>query len=471
MFCETFCYFILFRANNGAAYNQKGNEQQVKGESTLKVNKKTLVLPALAVLLMSSACGGNNGASSSESGKPADSGGSNVKLQITWGGSQARHDATLAAIDQYSKKNAGIAFEPSYMGFDTYYTKLATLSAARNLPDIVQIDTGNLMDYAVRNQFAELSEGIDTSKINEKLLSAGVVDGKQYGIPLGANAMTFMYNKTALDKLGVNVPEQGFAWDELINLAKEIQPKLEKGKYFMQDLSIATGTTESDKYEIYQLAKGKGFLHTPDGKFNIDKETYIEFNNLFADFRKEGIVPPADVSVGHKQYDPQLDLFINGTILIQRDYSASFGAFDSVKPGQFAMMPVPRAEQSGSFILPSQFFAISENSKNKEQAKAFVNWFVNDLEAGRTLNLVRGVPVSSPVLDDLAGSLDASSAAQVDIINRTSEVAQPFSSRPKGYGAWTDEWTKISQSVGFGKTAPEAAYDQLKRQWDEIIKL
>lgn len=439
----------------------------------VKVKKMFLVVPVLVALLLSSACGsdGNAGGSSSSSESPAETANSNIKLEITWAGSQVRHDATLAALELYSEQNEGITFEPSYMGFDTYFTKLATLSAAGSLPDIVQIDTGNLMDYAIRNQFADLSEGIDTSKINEKLLTAGVVNGKQYGIPLGANAMTFMYNKTALDKLGVTVPEQGFTWDEWINLGREIQPKLEKGNYFLQDLSIATGTTESDKYEIYQLAKGKGFIHTPDGKFNIDRDTYIEFNNLFADLRKEGIVPPADVSAGHKQYDPQLDIFINGTVLLQREYSASFGAFESVKSGQFAMTLVPGAEEPGSFMLPSQFFAISENSNNKDQAKEFLNWFVNDVEVGRKLSLVRGVPVSSAVLDDLGDSLDVSSAAQVDIINRTAEVAQPFSSRPKGYGAWTDEWTKISQAVGFGKTTPEEAYDQLKKHWDEIVKL
>lgn len=440
----------------------------------LKASKRLPAVAALAALLITTACGsgsGNGSSSPASTGNQGDAAKSNTKLEITWAGSQTRHDATLAALDQYAGKHEGISFEPSYMGFDTYFTKLATLSAAGSLPDIVQIDTGNLMDYAVRNQFADLSEGIDTSHINDKLLSAGVVNGKQYGIPLGANAMTFMYNKTAMDKLGITVPDQGFSWDEWVQVGREIKPKLEKGKYFMQDLSIATGTTESDKYEIYQLAKGKGFIHTPDGAFNIDKETYIEFNQLFADLREEGIVPPADVTAGHKQYDPQLDLFINGTILVQRDYSASFGAFDSVIPGQFAMTLVPHAEQPGSFMLPSQFFAISEKSEHKDQAKAFVDWFVNDVEAGRTLNLVRGVPVAKPVLDDLSASLDAPSAAQVDIIDRTAEVAQPFSSRPKGYGAWTDEWTKISQSVGFGMMKPEEAFDKLKKHWDEIIKL
>jgi ABC-type glycerol-3-phosphate transport system substrate-binding protein len=239
----------------------------------------------------------------------------------------------------------------------------------------------------------------------------------------------------------------------------------------MQDLSMATGTTESDRYEIYQLAQGKGFIHTPDGKFNIDRETYLEFNRLFAELRKEGIVPPANVTAGHKQYDPQLDLFMNGTILIQREYSAAFPTFESVHPGQFAMMPVPSAKGPGGFLLPSQFFTVSSESKYLDEAKTFIDWFVNDKVAGQTLQMVRGVPVSKPVLDDLMPSLGDDAKAQIDIINRIAQNANPFTSRPKGYGTWTDEWTKVSQAVAFEKMTPEEAYDELKKKWDEIIKL
>ncbi|MFD0681127.1 MULTISPECIES: ABC transporter substrate-binding protein [unclassified Paenibacillus] len=438
----------------------------------LQTKKGILGIAVLSTLLVASACStsGKGGTEIASSSSPNATSGVAVKLGITWAGSQARHDATLKALELYKQKNANITFEPSYMGFDTYFTKLATLSAARNLPDIMQIDTGNLMDYALRGQLADLSSGINTKDIDKNLLAAGVVNGKQYGIPIGANTITFMYNKPAMEKLGVTVPEKGFSWDEWIQKGRELKPKLEQGRYFMQDLSIATGTAESDKYEIYQLAQGKGFVHTADGKFNIDRDTYIAFNKLFADLRREGIVPPPDVTAGHKQYDPKLDNFLNGTVLVQRDYAAGFPAFDSVHPGQYAMTLVPYAKQSGAFLLPSQFFTVSKDSKSLDDAKKFVDWFVNDKEAGQTLNLVRGVPVSKPVMDVLLPALKESDKAQADIINRTMPQANAFSSRPKGYGTWTDEWMKISQAVGFGKMTPEQGYDELKKKWDELIK-
>ncbi|GFZ92560.1 hypothetical protein GCM10008018_43750 [Paenibacillus marchantiophytorum] len=74
-------------------------------------------------------------------------------------------------------------------------------------------------------------------------------------------------------------------------------------------------------------------------------------------------------------------------------------------------------------------------------------------------------------MEDLQPSLNEANKAQVDIISKAAPVANLFSSRPKGYGAWTDEWTKVSQAVGFGKMTPEQGFDELKKKWDEIIKL
>jgi multiple sugar transport system substrate-binding protein len=357
------------------------------------------------------------------------------------------------------------------MGVDTYYVKLATDSAAANLPDIIQIDTVNIMDYATRGQLADLSSSsINRSAIDPNLSSAGELDGKVYGIPLGANAVNLIYNKVAMDQLGIDMSSKTWTWDELIQMAKDVKGKLGKDKYLFEDMSVAVANGESSKYEIYQLSQGKGFLHTPDGKFNIDKDTFVEFENKFAELRKEGLVPPADVSVGHKQFDPQLDNLVNGNVLMIQSFSAVLSGYDGAKPGQFALAPVPSAKQSGGYLVPSQFFAVSNDSKNKEEAAKFISWFVNDEQAGDALKFVRGPQVAGNVLAALSPNLNDVEKAQVNIIDTVGKDANPFTSRPKGFSAWTDEYTKVSQQIAFGRSTPEEAYDLLKKKYDEIVK-
>lgn len=428
------------------------------------MGKRFIGAAAMTSVLVLGACSSGSGGSGAAEGEAAS-----TKLKITWVGSQARHDATLKALEAYKAVKPTVAFEPSYMGVDSYYVKLASDAAGGSMPDIIQIDTVNIMDYATRNQLADLSEGIDRSKIAPNLLSAGELNGKVYGIPLGANAVTMIYNKTALDQLGIDYAS-GMSWEQMIALAKEVKSKAGPNTYLFEDMSVAVANGESSKYEIYQLSKGKGFLHTPDGKFNIDKETFVEFQNTFAKLRQEGLVPPADISVGHKQFDPMLDNLISGKVLMIQGFSAMISGYDGAKPGQFALAPVPSDKTSGGYLVPSQFFAASAKSKNLDEVKQFISWFVNDEKAGQALKFVRGPQVASNVLKDLEPSLDALEKSQVAIIDKVGKDANPFTSRPKGFSTWTDDYTKVSQQLAFGRITPEEAFDTLQKKYAEIVK-
>jgi multiple sugar transport system substrate-binding protein len=47
--------------------------------------------------------------------------------------------------------------------------------------------------------------GFDVSNIEENILSAGEIDGKVYGVPVGANTLGLYYNPTVLEAAGVDI--------------------------------------------------------------------------------------------------------------------------------------------------------------------------------------------------------------------------------------------------------------------------
>ena len=47
--------------------------------------------------------------------------------------------------------------------------------------------------------------GFDVSDIEENILSAGEIDGKVYGVPVGANTLGLYYNPTVLEAAGVDI--------------------------------------------------------------------------------------------------------------------------------------------------------------------------------------------------------------------------------------------------------------------------
>ncbi|MFC4598340.1 ABC transporter substrate-binding protein [Cohnella hongkongensis] len=431
-----------------------------------KLSRSVSMSVAICLLFVLAACGTNKEAPSASS--PSAGGAESAeaaKLRIVWWGSQARHDATKQVLDLYSKNHPGITFEPDFSGFDSYWDKLATQSAARNAPDIIQMDAQYFNEYAGRNQLADLSEGVNVSDVDPNLLSAGKYQDKLFAIPIGSNPFGIVYNKTAIEKMGISGPGDNWTWDELFQLARDIQPKLEKGKYALRDFTV-----DGEVYEMFQLSKGKGPLSTPDGKLNFDEQTWLEWCALFAQLREEGVVPPAEISVSEKKYDPQLDLLLNGTVLIKQSYASDYPAWDSVQPGVFGLVKAPRSEQAGGYIKPAMYWAISAESEHIEQAKKFIDFFINDKEAADILGVTRGIPVSSQIMDYLQPKLDDAAKAQQGLIDATKTDANPFAVGPKGFGNFIVDFNKVGAEVVFDRITPEQAYQDIVKHWDADIK-
>jgi multiple sugar transport system substrate-binding protein len=429
--------------------------------------KQIGLLSMTAVVALSmAACGAAKPSTDNNSAAPAAQGKTDnkpVKLRIVWWGSQARHDATLKALDAYTKKHPNVTFETEFSGFEGYGDKLATQAAAKNAPDIIQMDPQWLAEYAGRNQLADLSKGMSTENIDKSLLDSGKYKDKLYAIPLGNNASGMIYNKTALAKLGITPPSTDWTWDEYFQFGKEAKAKLPKDKYVLMD-----ATYDYDTYAAYQLSQGKGHPITADGKFNIDKDTWLGFIKKYADLRKEGIVPPAEIAATDIEYDAKMDLLNNDTVLVRRTLAAIFPGYENLKPGAYMLTRFPKAAQAGGFLKPSMFWSVSADSKNIEESKKFIDWFVNDNEAADILKTTRGVPVSKKTLEYLTPNFAEADKAQVEMIKIVSPDAQPFNPGAKGWSNFNSkDYKVIGEKVMFGKSTPEAAYDELVKKAKE----
>lgn len=420
----------------------------------MKKWKRSLALSLLALLTASLAACGSNAEKKSEA---ADTN-KQVKLRIMWWGSQERHEATLKVLDLYTKNHPNIAFEPEYSGMDGYLDKLSTQAAANNAPDIFQLDPGWVSDWASRNQLDILSPAVDVSKVDQKVLSGGQFGGKQYAIPLGSVGYGMVYDKAALDKLGIAAPKNGWTWDDFFALAKEAKTKLPQGQYFTKDYA-----GDYFAYSAYQYAKGKGMVVTEDGKFNVDRDSFLEWTKKFEELRKQGIVPPADVNASDKEFDPKMDLMVSGKILFRLGFSNNYGAWNSMKEGAYAMVTMPRLKEAGGWLKPSMYFGVSARSKNAEEAKKFVSWFINDPEAAKILGTVRGMPVNKDIAAALEPNLSKADKVGLELLRAVEKDGQTYSPGAKGWTSYIDkDWALIRDELSFGKTTPEAAFDKLK---------
>ena len=416
-------------------------------------------LMTLVLAVSLAACGVNN----SDEASPNSSGGSEtengqepVTLRMMWWGSQTRHDATLKAIELYQKLNPHVTIKAEYSGWGGYWDKLATLFAAQNAPDLFQMDISYLGDYANRNQLADLSD-VDVSQIAPNLMETSIVNGKTVALPAGNGSYGIVYNKEIFTQYGIEEPKEGWTWDDLFQGIRDSKGKLPKGVYLTPDFSA--GELE---YQSYQLSQGKGSLYV-DNKLNMDKDTWLEWSKIWNDFRKEGLVAPANQTITDVELDAQFDLLVKGTVLMRGTHAAQVGAFDSLMPGKIGVATFPQAKESGSWLKPTCYFSVNSNSKNVEESKKFLHWMLTDVEAGKILKTERGIPVTDDVMTAIQGGLSSADLLGKEMTEKITKNSQPFAAQPPGYNDFGKDMMTTIQSVLFGKVTPEQAYDEIQK--------
>ncbi|MCZ8511901.1 extracellular solute-binding protein [Paenibacillus filicis] len=425
-------------------------------------NRSTALAGLLLLASLASGCssiGVKDDAKANSGAANADAKGNNsIKLRVMWWGSQARHDATLKILDLYTKKNPNITFETEYSGYDGYLDKLTTEAAARNAPDIIQMDAPWLADWNGRSQLADLSSGINTKDVDTNLLETGKYKGKLTAVPLGNNAWGMIYDKSALEKLGVSGPKDGWTWDDYFKILEELKAKMGKGQYPAKD-----GTNDGTMYSAYQLSKGKGWPITQDGKFNYDRDTWLEWTKKFADLRKKGVVPPPDVQLADKDLDPTQDMLLNNQLIFKGLHAAQVSAYDSLKPNSIGVTAVPRGVQPGGWLKATFYFSVNQDSKYKEESKKFIDWFINDPEVGEIAGTTRGVPIANKIVSQLQPKFNVGDKLTVEMINKTAVASQTFNPGAPGWSDFGKDEKDIKERLMFEKITPEQSYDELAK--------
>ncbi|MBN2544297.1 MAG: extracellular solute-binding protein, partial [Spirochaetes bacterium] len=194
-------------------------------------------------------------------------------LKVIWWGSQTRHEKTLKVIEMYQALNPDITIEPTYTSWDGYWEKLSTLAAGGEMPDVLSMTINNMAQYLEKNLIADMSNigTIDKQAIDPASLDSGRMNGKLYGVCLGANAMALGYNKDLFDKAGIEYPNEKWTWDDLEKASNALFSKL--GVWGIGNISDA---------EVDFFLRGKGeSMYSKDAKdVGFTEKTAVEMMAL-----------------------------------------------------------------------------------------------------------------------------------------------------------------------------------------------
>ncbi|TFE23469.1 sugar ABC transporter substrate-binding protein [Cohnella luojiensis] len=433
---------------------------------------KGLLAMMIALLLVLSACSGgkNNTAAENTSNtgktdedKASSDAGAAKTLSIMWWGPDARHEATKKALEIYSQQNTNVKFKPEFMAWDAFWQKLPTLAASKSVTDVLQMDAAFIQEYVSRGVLEDLSD-IDLSGIvDPNVIDNLKIGGKLYGIPLSQNAQGIAYNKEELTKLGIPLPKKDWTYDEFFQWARDAKEKLPDGKYPIGD------TTTWDSFNYYQTAMGIDPIMSDGGKkFLLDKELFMKFYKAYEDFRKQKIVPPADKAAAFLENDPNADPMASGVVMTRGATTGSVSALEQLMPGKVGVVNLPTGPAGGGWAQSTIFLSVSTDSKNKDEAKKFVKWFITDKEAGKVLGLTRGLPINPEIYKDLEPALEPKDKLGKEIYNQSLDKALPFYAPAPGFSEWVDMYRKEMEAVTFGQQSIEDAYSKIDKMGKEL---
>lgn len=343
------------------------------------------------------------------------------------------------------------------------------------MPDIVQMDYKYLQQYVNNDLLVDLTpyieDGtIDVSNCNQDVLNSAQADGGLYALCNGINAPALLYNKTLLDENGITVKDN-MTMDEFIALSKEIQKKTgyKTNLCYNQNEQFLEYYLRADDIVLYQ-----------DGKLGGDSaDPYINFFKLYEDGIKDGwVVDPsvfAERTIGSVEQDPLVYGSSPETMSwCSFSYSNQLTAIENAVPEgtEIGITTWPSSDPSKSdYLKPSQFFAISTDSKNPAEAAKILNYITNSVDCNNVLLAERGIPLSSDVAEAISPNLDESSQKVIDFIY---DVVEPNSSQVNppsadGSSEVNDLINKFEEQVCYGQMSAEDAGQQLFEQGNAIM--
>lgn len=395
--------------------------------------------------------------------------GEDVTLRFSWWGSDSRHQALLAVIEAYEKKNPNISVEAEYQGYDGYYEKIMTTLSSNTAPDIIQLSKEWLPDIqGAKHYLADLSVlPVDLTTLKDRLLEiAGTYKGEPNVFPCTVGGSVIYVNTDFAKTFGIDL-SKAYTWDEIKELGRSIHEQNE-------DAYLLTADADMLNRLFVQP-----YLAQKTGKPLIDEETYAinftqeeataAFQNIIELYEANALEPFGEAATFAGQAD-QNNKWINGNIGMIIDYTGSAPKYISSIDSPLEVIPMPvtdDAKCSGVAYSGDRGFAINDNSEHKEEAAKFLDFLMNDPESIAICKTDVGY-CPTKQSDDILISAGVVSEIQ----KKGVEISEPNSYTNNMISGNTELEVirkDLIQEVVYGDITPEEAAKEMMEQYQEIL--
>lgn len=300
----------------------------------------------------------------------------------------------------------GIEVEISNFPWEGMFNKVLLAMASNSTPDIIAGAPDHLVEYGVRGGVLDLREhfGVERVKAVEKNLYPGTTQalnfrGNTFGFVETTGVITGYYRTDILSELGMSIPK---TWNDLHSMLPKLQAR---------DMNAGWGyggINGGPQWGSYLMIKQNGGGWVDGETFKsllLEPNSLQGFANYVELFTKYGM-PKEGVS---------FQMFKTGEWPVLLDISAFYANVYMAAPeikGKWKVDLVPGTVRSDGTVSHESFMGgttlgIARDTKNKEAAFKFLEWYLSDETQSK---FVKMVPEKMPGAMIFSGNIKATQA-------------------------------------------------------------
>lgn len=233
--------------------------------------------------------GGSAGGSGTQNPSPSTSG-EKVTINLWHYFPDAYAPVFQAQIDEYNKSQDHIEVVLTFVSREDLMKQYAMGSISGELPDIGMTDSPDMASFIEMGVFEDITDlANDWGELDQflkgPLSSCYGSDGRLYGLPQNSNCLGYIYNKTALEELGITeIPK---TWDELEALCKTVA---DSGKD-CYGFGLSANSSEVATFQFYPL------LYSAGGSMEtINSPESVKALTFLSDLYKAGYISPEAIN-------------------------------------------------------------------------------------------------------------------------------------------------------------------------------
>lgn len=268
--------------------------------------------------------------------------------------------------DKYTEET-GVEVEVVPIPWDQAHDKLLTAVASQEGPDVVQLGTTWIAEFAEAGALADVSVYAEQypETFSQETYFPGAADYMMYedtmvSVPWYTDTRVLFYRTDVLAEAGYT--EAPTTWEELYECSKTL---VEEG---ISQYGISIDKKDQFTYLNYAWSYGWTFFDE-EGNLNFDDPIFQQAIEYFGKFFAEGLAPTdtsTDIMVSFSE--GTTPMFISGpwmVSIIQNDYPELEGKWN------VALMPAGTQQTS---MMGGSNWCIWEWSDQKDEAAAFIDW-------------------------------------------------------------------------------------------------